>query len=59
MQLGSTPFQRDGLPLSMPWLLPSTDPNQTMVPNPDFNLELFGVDLNELWGGDWNGADFT
>jgi hypothetical protein len=63
MQLGSTPFHRDGLPLSMPWLLPQTDPaqSQTMVPNPEFNsgLELIGMDLNDLWSGsDWTGTDF-
>lgn len=59
--LEGTPFTRDGLPMSMPWLLPSgaADPSQAMMANPDFNLELLGMDLNELWGGDWNGADFT
>jgi hypothetical protein len=58
MQAGTMPFNREGLPLSMPWLLPTADANQTMVPNPDFNLDLLG-DLNELWGGDWNGTDFS
>ncbi|KAK9801092.1 hypothetical protein SCARD494_01072 [Seiridium cardinale] len=63
VQLGATPFHREGLPLSMPWLLPQTDPtqSQTMVPNPEFNssLELIGMDLNDLWGGsDWAGTDF-
>lgn len=63
MPLGATPFSRDGLPLSMPWLLPQTDPTQSqaMVPNPEFNssLELIGMDLNDLWSGsDWTGTDF-
>ncbi|ORY56142.1 uncharacterized protein BCR38DRAFT_356187 [Pseudomassariella vexata] len=58
MQLGNTPFQREGLPLSMPWLLPSTDPSQMMTPNPDMNLEGLGMDLNELWGGGWDGGEF-
>ncbi|TGJ82182.1 hypothetical protein E0Z10_g6585 [Xylaria hypoxylon] len=57
-QLGSMPLNRDGLPLSIPWLMPPTDPSQLMVPNPDFSFELLGSDLNDLWG-DWNGADFV
>ncbi|KAI0534541.1 hypothetical protein GGR58DRAFT_52608 [Xylaria digitata] len=57
-QLGSTPLNRDGLPLSIPWLMPPTDPSQLMVPNPDFSFELLGSDLNDLWG-DWNGVDFV
>ncbi|KAH8677878.1 hypothetical protein BX600DRAFT_479422 [Xylariales sp. PMI_506] len=59
MQLGTSPFHRDGLPLSMPWLLPQTDQNHALVPNPDFNLELLGTDLNDLWSGDWTGSDFV
>ncbi|KAI0004788.1 hypothetical protein F4779DRAFT_59414 [Xylariaceae sp. FL0662B] len=57
--LGNTPFPREGLPMSMPWLLPSTDTNQlNIMPNPEFNFEMLGSDLNELWG-DWGGGDFT
>ncbi|KAI0136819.1 C6 zinc finger domain-containing protein [Xylariales sp. AK1849] len=58
MQLGSTSFHRDGMPLSMPWLMPQADQNHALVPNPDLNLELIGMDLNDLWGEDWTGADF-
>ncbi|KAI0484524.1 fungal-specific transcription factor domain-containing protein [Xylariaceae sp. FL0804] len=55
-QLGTTPLHRaDGLPLSMPWLLPSADPSQLLVPHPDFNFDMLGSDLNELWG-DWGGS---
>ncbi|OTB04572.1 hypothetical protein M426DRAFT_320688 [Hypoxylon sp. CI-4A] len=58
LSMTGTPFpQRDGVPLSMPWLLPSTDSTQMSVPNPDFNFELLGSDLNDLWG-DWGGVDF-
>ncbi|KAI8623554.1 hypothetical protein F5Y19DRAFT_371651 [Xylariaceae sp. FL1651] len=57
-QLGTTPLHRDGLPLSMPWLLPPSDPSQLLVPNPDFNFEMLGSDLNDLWG-DWNAGDFV
>ncbi|KAI0467848.1 hypothetical protein F4859DRAFT_492832 [Xylaria cf. heliscus] len=57
-QLGSTPLHREGLPLSIPWSLPPTDLSQLLVPNPDFNFELLGSDLNDLWG-DWSGADFV
>ncbi|KAI1381119.1 hypothetical protein F4677DRAFT_402178 [Hypoxylon crocopeplum] len=58
--MASTPYsQREGLPLSMPWLLPSTsDSNQLHVPNPEFNFEMLGSDLNDLWG-DWGTGDFT
>jgi len=56
--LQSTPLHREGLPFSVPWLMPPTDSNQLMVPNPDFSFELLGSDLNELWG-DWSGADFS
>ncbi|RYP54260.1 hypothetical protein DL768_000834 [Monosporascus sp. mg162] len=50
-QLGATPFMREGLPLSMPWIMPtSTDSNQVLTTNPDFNLEMLGTDLNDLWG---------
>ncbi|KAI2468402.1 hypothetical protein F4781DRAFT_269163 [Annulohypoxylon bovei var. microspora] len=56
--MANTPYQqRDGLPLSMPWLLPASDSNQIPVPNPDFNFEMLGSDLNDLWG-DW-GGDFA
>ncbi|GAW14894.1 hypothetical protein ANO14919_042990 [Xylariales sp. No.14919] len=57
-QLGSTALSRDGLPLSVPWLMPPADPSQMLVPNPDFSFELLGSDLNDLWG-DWNGVDFV
>lgn len=61
--LCTTPFHRDGLLSSMPWLLPQTDPTQSqaMIPNPEFNssLELIGMDLNDLWSrNDWTGTDF-
>ncbi|KAI1097576.1 hypothetical protein F4804DRAFT_327244 [Jackrogersella minutella] len=59
IQMANTPYpQRDGLPLSMPWLLPSSDSNQIPVPNPDFNFEMLGSDLNDLWG-DWGGGEFA
>ncbi|KAF7532994.1 hypothetical protein G7054_g7425 [Neopestalotiopsis clavispora] len=60
MQLGTTPYHRDGLPLSMPWLLPPTTDAAPMMPNPELNsgLELIGMDLNDLWSGnDWSGMD--
>ncbi|KAI1820938.1 hypothetical protein F4861DRAFT_542476 [Xylaria intraflava] len=53
---GSVPVHCDG-PFSMPWLMPTTDPNQLYVPNPDFNFELLGSDLTDLWG-DWSRVDF-
>ncbi|KAI0381666.1 fungal-specific transcription factor domain-containing protein [Hypomontagnella monticulosa] len=60
IQLSNTPYsQRENLPLTMPWILPSsTDPNQVPTPNPDLNFELLGSDLNDLWG-DWGTGDFT
>ncbi|KAI0865352.1 hypothetical protein F4860DRAFT_461060 [Xylaria cubensis] len=57
-QLGPTALPREGLPPSIPWAMPPTDLSQLLVPNPDFNFELLGSDLNDLWG-DWNGADFS
>ncbi|KAH9893683.1 fungal-specific transcription factor domain-containing protein [Xylariomycetidae sp. FL2044] len=54
--LGTTPLHRDGLPLSMPWLLPAADQSQMLVPNPDFNFEMLGSDLQDLWG-DWGGGE--
>ncbi|RYP75325.1 hypothetical protein DL771_002421 [Monosporascus sp. 5C6A] len=49
-QLGAAPF--------MPWVMPtSTDSSQVLTTNPDFNLEMLGTDLNDLWG-DWPGGDF-
>ncbi|KAI1799206.1 hypothetical protein F4811DRAFT_545069 [Daldinia bambusicola] len=58
IQMATTPYQqRDSLPLSMPWLLPSTSDSSTLpVPNPDFNFEMLGSDLNDLWG-DWGGPN--
>ncbi|KAJ2998658.1 hypothetical protein NUW58_g246 [Xylaria curta] len=56
-QLAPTPLPREGLPLSVPWSLPQTDLSQLLVPNPDFNFELLGSDLNDLWG-DLSGTDF-
>ncbi|KAI4868146.1 hypothetical protein F4820DRAFT_150759 [Hypoxylon rubiginosum] len=59
IQMGNTPYQqRDGMPLSMPWLLPSTDSTQLHVPNPEFNFEMLGSDLNDLWG-DWGQGEFA
>lgn len=29
------------------------DPSQLLIPNPDFNFDLLGSDLNDLWG-DWS-----
>ncbi|KAI0442836.1 hypothetical protein F4803DRAFT_517527 [Xylaria telfairii] len=57
-QLGSTTLHREGLPLSIPWSMPPTDLSQLLVPNPDYNFELLGSDLNDLWA-DWGGADFA
>lgn len=58
IQMATTSYQqRDGLPLSMPWLLPSTSDSNTLpIPNPDFNFEMLGSDLNDLWG-DWGGPN--
>jgi len=47
-----------------PWWLPNaTDPSGLpqfqQVANPDFNLEMLGLNLNELWGNDtwdWDGV---
>ncbi|KAI1427515.1 hypothetical protein F5Y12DRAFT_736997 [Xylaria sp. FL1777] len=57
-QLGSTQLNRDGMSLSMPWIIPQSDPSQLLVPNPDFNFELLGSDLNDLWG-DWSATDYA
>lgn len=57
-QLGSTTLHREGLPLSIPWSMPPADLSQLLVPNPDYNFELLGSDLNDLWA-DWGGADFA
>ncbi|KAI0809725.1 hypothetical protein GGR55DRAFT_648968 [Xylaria sp. FL0064] len=57
-QLGSTPLNRDGMSLSIPWMMSASDPNQLLVPNPDFNFELLGSDLNDLWG-DFNATDYV
>ncbi|KAI0870556.1 hypothetical protein GGS24DRAFT_99905 [Hypoxylon argillaceum] len=51
--LGPTSLHRDGLPLSVPWTAPMADPSQLLIPNPDFNFDLLGSDLNDLWG-DWS-----
>ncbi|KAH7021285.1 uncharacterized protein B0I36DRAFT_425030 [Microdochium trichocladiopsis] len=51
MSLGNTPYLRDGMPISTPWLLPSGDTSQ-VLPNPDFSLEGLGTDLIDLWP-DW------
>ncbi|KAI0403462.1 hypothetical protein F4802DRAFT_599060 [Xylaria palmicola] len=56
-QLGSTALPREGPPLSVPWSMPPMDTSQLLVPNPDFNFELLGSDLNDLWG-DWSATDF-
>jgi hypothetical protein len=50
-----------GLPLTMPWLLPSMDPSQRSANSVDanMNLDVLGMDLDELWGGDFNGGDFN
>ncbi|RYC55804.1 hypothetical protein CHU98_g10404 [Xylaria longipes] len=56
-QIGSTALQREGLPLSIPWSIPPTDLSQLLVPNPDYNFELLGTDLNDLWG-DWSQAEY-
>ena len=34
-----------------PWLL-GVDPS--MPPNPDFNLDMLGLNINELWGDSWD-----
>ncbi|KAI0508300.1 hypothetical protein F5B22DRAFT_650154 [Xylaria bambusicola] len=57
-QLGATPPNRDGLPLSIPWGIPPPDPSQLLIPNPDFNFELLGSDLNDLWGI-WNTTEYV
>ncbi|KAK8129872.1 hypothetical protein PG999_002252, partial [Apiospora kogelbergensis] len=41
-------------PLGMPWLMPMADPSQPMGPNPDYNLDLLGTNLNDLWGIDFS-----
>ncbi|GAP85588.2 putative C6 zinc finger domain-containing protein [Rosellinia necatrix] len=56
--VGPTLLHRDGLPLSIPWSMAPIDPSQLLVPNPEFNFELLGSDLNDLWG-DWSGTDFV
>lgn len=38
--------------------MPTTDPGQLLIPNPDFNFDLLGSDLNDLWG-DWSAPDFV
>ncbi|KXJ86998.1 hypothetical protein Micbo1qcDRAFT_197939 [Microdochium bolleyi] len=52
MSQASTPFLRDGLPVSTPWLLPSATDASQVLPNPDFSLEGLGTDLIDLWP-DW------
>ncbi|KAJ3562628.1 hypothetical protein NPX13_g8493 [Xylaria arbuscula] len=56
--LGSTPPNRDGLPMSVPWAMPPLDPSQLLIPNPEYNFELLGSDLNDLWGI-WNTPDVS
>ncbi|KAK7948610.1 uncharacterized protein PG986_009496 [Apiospora aurea] len=39
------------------WLMPMADPGQSSQvfgPNPDYNLDLLGTNLNDLWGIDFN-----
>lgn len=38
-------------PSSAPWLL-GLDPG--VPPNPDFNLDVLGLNINELWGDSWD-----
>ncbi|KAI1382784.1 fungal-specific transcription factor domain-containing protein [Hypoxylon trugodes] len=57
MQMANTPY-RDGVALTMPWVLPSSDSGQVPTQNPEFNFEMLGSDLNDLWG-DWGGGEFT
>ncbi|KAI1117578.1 hypothetical protein F5Y14DRAFT_403156 [Nemania sp. NC0429] len=47
-----------GATFSVPWMMPTTDAGQLLVPNPDFNFDLLGSDLNDLWG-DWSTQDFV
>ncbi|KAI1330666.1 fungal-specific transcription factor domain-containing protein [Xylariaceae sp. FL0255] len=51
------PGLNDTLPVPLPWMLQQSDPNQLMVPNPEFNFDLLGSDLHELWG-DFTGGGF-
>ncbi|KAI1179878.1 hypothetical protein F4777DRAFT_532316 [Nemania sp. FL0916] len=57
-QMGPTPLHRDGMPVPMPWSMAPADPSQLLIPNPDFNFDLLGHDLNDLWG-DWGAPDFA
>ncbi|KAI0116401.1 hypothetical protein GGR51DRAFT_316451 [Nemania sp. FL0031] len=59
-QMGCTPLHREGPPLiSIPWSsVPMTDPSQLLIPNPDFNFDLLGSDLNDLWGDFSTATDF-
>ncbi|KAI0970909.1 hypothetical protein F4678DRAFT_435058 [Xylaria arbuscula] len=56
--LPTTTLNRDGSSLSIPWMMPGTDASQLLVPNPDFNFELLGSDLNDLWG-DFSATDYV
>lgn len=48
-QNGAAPAEVPGTP----WWMPSSDPANLPQPaNPDFNFEVLGMNLNELWGGD-------
>ncbi|KAI1186404.1 hypothetical protein F5B17DRAFT_403844 [Nemania serpens] len=52
------PTTQFGSTFSVPWTMPTTDPGQLLIPNPDFNFDLLGSDLNDLWG-DWSAPDFV
>ncbi|KAI5862280.1 fungal-specific transcription factor domain-containing protein [Durotheca rogersii] len=57
--MATTPYQRDGMPISMPWTIPpSSDSGAIPVSNPDFNFDMLGSDVTDLWG-DWTGTEFT
>ncbi|KAK8862079.1 fungal-specific transcription factor domain-containing protein [Apiospora arundinis] len=46
-------------PVTMPWSMAMTsDPGQSLGPNPDYNLDLLGTNLNDLWGIDFSDTFF-
>ena len=54
-QLGiGTPYLREGQQSSMSWLLPTSEAQGGF---PDFNFEMLGTDLDELWT-DWPVGQF-
>ncbi|KAJ2894002.1 C6 zinc finger domain-containing protein [Zalerion maritima] len=60
MPPGVNSINADGTPAApLPWLFAGGDPSNagavnTMGMMPEFNLEVLGLNLNDLWGDDWN-----